>query len=327
MSACGTTQEATPLPTTVPTPLTDIRFEPTAIPAGLPGNPLQMVIQPAVSELYIEPEVTEEPGVGEVLLPASSTQTELDLEEAILNYTNVTVDVISVKSPAQALTALCDATDTVSAVWVDGVAFSAALAQNCGEPIYVVQKRVNNRLQNGESGLIILTREINNPQLDSLNGGTFCRIGLNDFYTWLLPLMVFRANNIDTNNFEAVIEYDDAESLVEAVVSGECTGAGISGSDYDALIADNEELTEDISVAFTSPPIPYAVLMYPVEIQLVIRVSLNDGLLELIADDDANDLLSEFLGHDDLEVVDLDDFADYDVFLDEVGIDFAILGN
>ena len=265
--------------------------------------------------------------MGEVMLPASSTQAELDLEEAILNYSSVTVDIVPVEKPADALRALCDATDMVSAVWVDGVSFSAALAQNCGEPIYVVQKRIDGDLESGESGVVILNRQIGNSQLTVLATRTFCRLGVNDFYSWLLPLMVFRANNIDPATFESIVDYDDAESLVEAVASGECTGAGLSGLVYSSIVEDDEELGDSISVAYASPPIPYAVLMYPVEMQLGIRVSLTEGLAQLAEADDDSEFLNAFLGQDDLQIVDLDDFAEYDAFLDEVGLDFSILGN
>lgn len=328
ISACGGTAEPTAIPTETATPITDLRFVATAVPAGLPENPLQMVIEPVTAELYVEPEVTEEPDVGEVLLPISASQAELDLEDAILEYSNVTVDIVPVAKPADALQALCEATDTVSAVWVDGVSFSAALAQNCGEPIYVVQKRIDGQFVSGEGGVLILSRaELNNPQLGNLNGRVFCRVDVNDFYSWLLPLMIFRANNIDSSSFEMIVDYDTPEDLVSAVADGECFGAGLSGVVYGDIADDDEELEEQISVAYGSPPIPYAVLMYPVEIQLGIRVALNEGLAELVEDDDANELLQAFLGQDTLQLVDRDDFAEYEAFLQDVGLDFSILGN
>lgn len=319
--------EPTPVPTITPTPLTDIRFAATAVPAGLPGNPLQMVMQPVSPDLYIEPEVTEEPGVGEVTLPVSSTQTELDLEEAILNYSSVTVDIVPVERPADALRALCESSENVSAVWVEGVAFSAALAQNCGEPIYVVRKRINGELEIGEPGLIIMNRQFGGGVLSGLNTRTFCRLAVDDFYSWLLPLMIFRANNVDPSRFEAVVDYDDAEALVEAVSAGECAGAGLSGLVYDDIIEDDETLADTISVAYGTPPIPYAVLMYPVEMQLGIRVSLTEGLEQLSDDDDDSELLNAFLGQDGLLTVDAADFTEYQAFLDEVDLDFSILGD
>ena len=303
-----------------------------------------MVMQPVSASLYIKPEIgevilpvsgtqaeldleaTEESEIGEVIL-SSSTQAELDLEEAILKYSSVTVDIVPAANPAEVLRALCDASEDISAVWVDGVSFTAALAQNCGEPIYIVEKRINNQRETGEAGVIILNRDLGNSQLSVLNNRIFCRFGVDDFYSWLLPLMVFRANNIDPTNFETVIDYDDAQVMVEAVASGDCAGAGLSTTVYENIVEDDEALSDNISVAFASPQIPFAVLMYPVEMQLGIRVSLTEGL-ERLADDDADsELLRPFLGQDNLQVVHLDDFAEYDAFLDEVGLDFSILGN
>jgi len=314
-------------PTATATPITDIRFAPTEVPAGLPENPLQMVMQPVSSSLYVEPEVTVEPEIGEVILPVSSTQAELDLEEAILNYSSVTVDIVPAANPADVLRALCDASEQTSAVWVDGVSFTAALAQNCGEPIYVVEKRINNQLETGEAGVVIINRNLGSTQLSALNSRTFCRFAVDDFYSWLLPLMVFRANNVDPTRFETVNDYDDAQEMVEAVASGECAGAGLSSIVYNDIIEDDEAISDNISVSFASPPIPFAVLMYPVEMQLGIRVSLTEGLQRLVDDDDDSELLRPFLGQDNLRVVKLEDFAEYDAFLDDVGLDFSILGN
>ena len=326
--ACDSfSSEPTLAPTVTPTPLTDVRLNTTQVPAGLPDNPLQMVLQPKSSDLYIEPEVTEVPEIGEVLLPASSTQAELDLEQAILDYSSVTVDIVPVARPVDALQALCDSSDTVSAAWVDRVSFSAALSQNCGEPILVVRKRIDGDLINGESGLIILNRNRGTTQLSVLNSRTFCRLSVNDFFSWLLPLMIFRANNIDPANFEAIIDFDNEEGLVKAVAEGECTGAGLSTVVYNDIIEDNDELAESINLAFESPPIPHAVLMYPVEMQLGIRVSLTEGVEQLADDDSDSELLSLFLGQDDLQRFIIDEFAEYNAFLEEVGLDFSILGN
>lgn len=319
--------EPTAVPTATATPITDIRFIPTAVPAGLPDNPLQMVMLPVSSSLYIEPEVTVEPEIGEVELPVDSTQAELDLEQAILEYSSVTVDIVPAGSRADVLRALCDASDTTSAVWVDGVSFTAALAQNCGEPIYVVQKRIDGRLESGESGVIILNRNLGSTQLSALYTRTFCRFGVDDFYSWLLPLMIFRANNIDPSRIDTFVDYDDAQDMIEAVATGDCAGAGLSSVVYNDIVDGDEELSDDISVSFTSPPIPYAVLMYPVEMQLGIRVSLTEGLERLADDEDDSEILRPFLGQDELQSVDLDDFVEYDTFLDDVGLDFSILGN
>lgn len=325
---CNTSgNEPTPLPpTATPAPLTDVRLASTDVPAGLPGNPLQMVIQPISASLYVEPEVTQEPDGVEVLLPVSSTQAELELEKAILNVSSVTVDVVPVASASEALEALCDETETISAVWIDGVSLSVALAQNCGEPIFVVEKQIGDELQIGESGVIILNRAIGNLQLSVLNSRTFCRLGVDDFYSWLLPLMIFRANNINPANFEAIVDYEDVQELVEAVASGDCAGAGVSGMVYNSIVDEDEPLSDDVSVAFGSPPIPFAVLMYPVEMQLGIRVSLTEGMQVLVENEEDNQILQAFLGQDNLRVYDTEDFEEYNAFLEEVGLDFTILG-
>lgn len=319
-----------PTPTHTPTPLSTALPEiATAVPAGLPSNPLEMYIRPVDLSVLDVPESTAEvdPDAEQTEIPAVPSEAELELEAAILNATNVTVDIIPVSRPADALAALCTSAGDASAVWVDGVAFSAALASNCGEPVYIVRKEINGRMQRGEAGVIVLNSSLGSSQVGALNGRVYCRLGIDDFYSWLLPLMVFRASNIDILNFDAIVDYEDVDSMIEAVVAGDCSGAGLSEVVYNQMLEDDEELADSLRVAITTPQIPYAVLMYPVEMQLGIRISLTDGLLELAEDDDGAELLFPFLGQDELERVDLDDFSDYSAFLDLVRLDFSILGS
>lgn len=315
---------ATPSATPLSTALPEIA---TLVPAGLPANPLQMLIHPVSSTMLVMVEVTEEPESATTTSATSAiTEEESVLEEAILNASSVTVDIVPVERPAEALAALCASAEKVSAVWVEGVALSAALAQNCGEPIFVVRREINDEMQTGEAGVIVLNAELGSVQMTTLREKVFCRISLNDFYSWLLPSMVFRINLINPADFESIVEYEDLDALVAAVASGDCAGAGLSQVDYERMIADDEGLEDSLELVYTSPQIPYPVLMYPVEMQLGIRISLTDGLEEL-AQSDSADLLRPFLGQDDLERVDLDDFEDYVAFLEQVGLDFSILGN
>ncbi len=320
---------ATLPPTLTPTPFSTALPEiATAVPAGFPDNPIRMIIVPVDDDLLEQEsilEVTEEPNS---LLSSPLTQTEADLESAILDTSSVTIDVIPANRYADAISALCETRGAdASVVWLDGLSYAVADAQNCGDPILITQREVGSRTQTGESGVIVVNRNLGSTNLTALNGRTFCRLGFDDFYSWLLPTLLFERANLDISTFEMIVDYEDTDALLEALSTDECDGAGVSDSTFDAFVEAEEELSADLRVAETSPEFPYAVLMYPLEVDLSIRLSLTDGLLELVNATDEGELLNAFIGEGELVRVSREDFEALQTFLDEVGYDFAQLGD
>lgn len=309
LAACqgGTAATTEPAPTATAT--IDPLITPTVVPAGIAEKPLQMVLYPASFD--------------------EAVALEADLEAAILDAASVYVDVVLVERPSEALAALCSSTDDlVISAWVGQLGYAAALAQRCGTPSLEVSEGSGEDLRIGTAGYIVLSRVVGSVDLGVIRGRTFCRLGYDDFYSWLLPSIVLPVNRVRVpQDIDQLVDYDSVESMIEAVIAGDCTAAGISETDYAALLADNETLEDDARIAFTSPVFPDNVLLVPLELGLSFRLSLEAGMLDLSSDAEMDDLLQPFFGADDFVLFEPGDYADMDLFLSELGLDFNQLGD
>ncbi len=262
LAACAPANiETTPIATITPLPTAT----PDVVNAGQPNNPLRMVIKPA------------DPEFARLL--------EARLEDEILLASSVTVDIVLVERYADALAALCETgTPRLSVVWLDGLGYLAAQAQNCGE--VVLRIRRDQRL--GEAGVVLLNATLGTGNVANLIDNTYCRLGFDDFYSWLLPSLLFRARNIDPARFEAIVDYDDTDALLTALARGDCAGAAVSQSRYNALVNGDDRRAAAIRIGESSIRFPHDVLMYPNAIPLAARLSLTEGLQALDTDLDAD---------------------------------------
>lgn len=260
LAGCGTlgpdapTAFVRPTSTPISTPLPQIA---TPVPAGFPANPVQMLIVPN------DADITDE------MLQM--------VEDNILQVTNVSVDVVPVNSMSEALAMMCDtSTDLVSVAWLDGLAYAAALAQNCGSVELQLRSVTEQNGDVGEAGHIILSRSLGTSDLTSLRGRSFCRIAYDDLYSWLLPTMVFKLRNVNPLDFTSITDYPNISALIGAVAEGECDGAGVPASIMDNLIASGDPQAEDVAVVYTSPVIPQSLLVLQFETPSAVRISLAD---------------------------------------------------
>ena len=311
--ACREVRDGGPtsVPTLTHTPIsTALPLVPTAIPAGTQDNPLQMVILPF--------------GPME-----EARELETDFEESILEMSGVAVDVVLVDRHAEALAALCNSGgESVSAAWLDGITYTAAMAQNCGTPVRQVRRDRSEDLATGAPGQIIITRVLGVAQLSALRDRTFCRLGYDDLYSCLIPTLMMQAYGIDPLDYLGeVIDYEDVESMLADIVSGDCTATGIAEPELNALIEDDPDIQDGIRVVETSVAFPYNIFLVPFEVPLGARLQLVPALVDMTQDPDMAAQMRVFLGQDALRNAAPDDFADLDEFMASTGLDFAQLGN
>lgn len=185
---------------------------------------------------------------------------------------------------------------------------------------------VNGDTRTGSPVLILLNRDLGTENIGAVQGRTFCRLGYDDFETWLLPSLLLIANDIDPlNDPGRVDDYDTPELLVSAVAEGRCDAAGLTQDMYDAL---ESSLVDDLRVAAVSAEIPYAILMYPLPVQLGVRLSLNELFIELAVEEDgAGQSLRWLLGQAAVMPVDESMLAEFESFLQATGLNFEQLGN
>jgi len=309
LAACGSA-DVTPtrLPTRTPTPVsTALPSVATAVAPGLPDNPLQMFIVPVDGE--------------------AAAANETALEETLLNTTGVTLDVVLYENYADALAEFCTASDESAVVWLDGFSYRAAIDLSCGDPALFIEREVDDDNRSGESTQLVFSGSLGNTQISNLNGRVFCRLGFDDFHSWLMPTLILAQNNVSTDDLESVVDYEDVDTLLEALVAGECAATGLSDVEVAERITDNEELAQAVNIGEPTAPIPYAVMLYPIEVQLGARISLTEGLIDLADDEEFTELMRPFLGQDDIERFETSDFSDFNTYIDELGLDFSQLGN
>jgi|GEM_PF-699534 len=263
LAACGGGPAATVVvrgtSTPVPPP-TSLPQVATALPAGFPDNPLRIMMIPQDLEQ------------AEALKP--------QLENAILQSTSVTVEIVFATDRLQLLDALCDtSSDSLTAIWADALTYSVADAQRCGDAAVWLTRDGTN----GETRQIVLSGEMQSRDVRSLQRNTFCRLRRDDFDSWLLPVLLLESNGVDVSTLEDVREYPDTTSLLNAVALGECSGTGVLTSTLVAWQAANPAAAENIESVVESVPIPYGVLMYPYQIPVAARLALTNELPNLAA--------------------------------------------
>lgn len=173
----------------------------------------------------------------------------------------------------------------------------------------------------GLPGVIVVNSEFGSTDLSLIQTRTFCRLDATDFYSWLLPVLVFKAANIDlTGENVTVVDYDDNGDLLDAVSSGDCAMAGVSQQVVDAGLPDN------VTIAQTTIPIPFNVLVYPTQAEGGVRQTLNDTLLAIASDPDSAEVLSPLLNQAALLPVSTENFADLQGLIASAGVDLADLG-
>jgi ABC-type phosphate/phosphonate transport system substrate-binding protein len=254
------------------------------------------------------------------------TPTQIEaFQDALAMDSDLVVEVTVVDRHAEALAALCDSSPTnVTVAWLDGITYQAALAQNCGHAVMQVERGTRPAVT-GDAGQIVSARGTGISQIGSLPGRTFCRLGLDDYYSWLVPSLAMRANGIDPgSDLEAVLDFGTQREMIAAVTEGECDAAGISDEDYNDL---SGTIRDELNLIETTPPFPFAVLVYPLSLPLGERIRLDNALLAMDINDEGSEAMRPFLGQDGLTRVDETTFEDFMAFLQDTGYDFAQLGS
>lgn len=302
--AMGPTLQPTLTPTPRSTPLPAVA---TAVAPGTSDNPLRMVL--------VAPSRVAE----RVLNSATASLTTSLAEDA-----EVIVEIELVDTSADALAALCDSFgETAAVAWLDGIAYAAAAAQDCGGPLLQVEQGRGTAAAVGEAVQIYANAELEISGMTGLRNSKFCRLGYDDLYTWRVPaLMLLAANVSPIDGLESVTDYDDYAAIIEALAEGDCDAAGLPAAEFDDLARGDARAA--ISAVGTPVSVPYAILMAPIEVPLGVREALVSTLLRLAETDD--DALQTLLGHDGLARVSPDDLEAWDSFIARTDLDFAQLG-
>lgn len=277
------------------------------VPLGSEDNPLHLqIVAPSSSSRLVSSAVD-------------------DLQQALLEDTELVVEVDLVETDAEALAALCDSSaGTISAAWVSGLAYAAAYDQGCGTAALQVQRGSRSSGSTGDEALIIVRSNLDIAGVGDLVDHSFCRMGYSDFYSWLIPSMMLKAGGISSAaQFSEVRDYDDASAMIEDVASGDCDAAGIAASMYESFVSVTAR--SRIHTLQQSVEIPYLLLVVPPQLPLAQRDALANALVS-IANGSRAGSLSPLLDQDRLFVVTDDELSSLRSFISRAGIDLAQAG-
>ncbi len=247
------------------------------------------------------------------------------MEAALLEQSDLTVAVELVETDAEALAALCDSvTGTISAAWLSGLGALTAEARNCGTMVLQVERGTRSSATTGDAAALVVASSSDAPitSASDLTDKTFCRLGVADPYSWLVPMLMLRAAGVSPDELAAVVDYTDPNEMVRDVANGTCDAAGIAVSAYNDL---RVSARSSVKLLSQSPEIPYAVLVYPVEFPLGEQQKLTDALIA-IGNGTRADLLTPLVGQDQLLAAAPADFSSLRTLISRAGIDLAQLG-
>lgn len=292
----------TPIPSATPTPRsTPLPPVSTPVPPGAEANPVRMVLRPASSL-------------------ATARTAAVAVAAVLSEQSGLTLDIVLADRPAEGVGALCESVDNaVTVAWLDGVSYAAAVERGCGQPALLVERDG----ETGETVLLVARGGLGAAAVSGLSNRAFCRISYDDLYTWIVPSLALRAQDIDPlADFRSITDYGDSIELLEALAGGDCDGAGVAQSAFDEMDA---EIQDALTVLDETIRLPYAVLLYPVNAPLGLRTALDDALIAMARGGEAADELEVLLGHDGLEPVEADDLEAVVNFVRASGLDFAAI--
>lgn len=286
------TAQPTQIPTPRSTPLPAI--DPTIAP-GADDNPLRLVIAADSS----------------VTRTASAAD---DLAETLSETSGLNVMIELVPTTADAVAALCGSFDgRPAAVWVDGLGLAAA--RLCGTPTLWIEREAGRDTTTADTLQWIVPEDGDITAISGLAGEDVCRVSALDYATWRAPLLLLHANGVDPASLGSVTDLPTIEAVIEAVAAGDCA-AGITARDFDDL-AEGSVRTAIRTLPGTYD-LPHAVLMYPLEIPLGARLTLNEAIIAAGGSAQAERLLEAA----DIRPLAEDDLTSYFDFIESTGLLF-----
>lgn len=288
----------TPRPTLTPTPFsTQLPFVPTGIPLGFEQNPLPIAL---------------------VALDRETAEADAEaLQAEIAQRGDVAITWQFVARTADALALLCSGE---GGAWVDALGYARAMAQGCGAPALAVPS---------EAGVVLIARTIESNALADGVQGVFCRLGFEDWYTWVLPSLVLRSERVPLGDIREVRTFASRDEWLKAVRDGTCDMTGMEASTYQTFVDVGDTVAERMRLNTRTAPTLSRVLFLPITLPLAKRDALIQALLDSArtpSNSDAEASIARAFWGDGVRRYDARDWADFDTFLRVTGIDFAALG-
>jgi ABC-type phosphate/phosphonate transport system substrate-binding protein len=245
LAACGPGRaQVTATPRATVTPFsTALPIVPTALPLGLSENPLRLALAPDDLE-------------------AAQAQEEA-LEAQLAELSGVTIDLRLLADQRAVLDALCSGAGQVSGLLGELLGV-VAYARDCAQPFLQLSLDGQSQRQS-----VILLRSDDRRTSNTLGAlseeATYCRLGMDDPMSWLIPSLLLQAANVQPN----LRDVRDEAALRQGFTNGTCDAVGL----------ERASLREDETgrVAAESPPLPRLTWFMGRAVPLEARRALMDA--------------------------------------------------
>ncbi|MBN1201195.1 MAG: PhnD/SsuA/transferrin family substrate-binding protein [Anaerolineae bacterium] len=266
-----------------------------------------------------------------VLPDGNDDSKAVDAKNALRDYfreLDITIDVQFVEDDAVALKAVCNQSEEgyPTAAWVNP--FTMIIAQDKCEavPVLTVNRGSGRALSVGQTADIVSRADVSS--ISGLRSLAFCRLGADDFTSWVFPSLVMASQGVDPlTDLSAVHDYPNNLSMLRALYDGDCSAAAFPPDELENLLDeladelhDEDEnfvpgtLDETIKVlrsagdasfptdaerwqGFESGVIPYDGLVFPPEriIPADLRQQIVEGILDFADSRAGQGLLDDIL--------------------------------
>jgi hypothetical protein len=303
-AACaGGSPQPTPRPTLTLTPLsTPLPYLETPAPPGSSASPVRWLL------------VTGQQGISQNRVAA--------LANAAQQASGLRVTASLETSPRDALQAVCgSATGPVTMALVDPLAYAVARARGCADAALIVLRA---------GGLGITTAVVGKEERSLAAGSStlpYCRRSAQDFTTGVVPLLMLRAQGLQSDIMGLPQDQPDDEASLQALQDGVCRLAMVDAAVYERLAEEDSPVVRDLRVLQRSAPMPVALLIVPVQFPLPNREQLIAALTTSDADAQANAaLMQPIYGEVTLIRADDYDMAALQRFFEQGRLDLMLLG-
>ncbi len=177
----------------------------------------------------------------------------------------------------------------------------------------------------GMPGVIVVDAQFGATGLGVIQGRAFCRLGIDDLYSWLLPVTVLGSANIDPFGAQvSAVDRDSLSEIIESIQTQDCVMTGLPQAAYELL---SEEQQDAVTVINTTPALPYGIMLYPAAVNEATRETISAAILTIANDDETADQVRPLLAHDAIVPIDEEALGEFDAFIASTRLDFGALGN
>ncbi len=235
--------------------------------------------------IAVLPSAAQDQEIVWAFVPSSDSETVMSgassLTDLIAEKTGIQITPVVATDFSGVIEAMCNGEAEMGALNTFG--YILAHSRGCAD-VAIVSTRFGSAYYSGQ---IIARADSGIETLADLKGTTFCRPDPLSTSGWIVPSITLRANGIDPDTDLTILDAGGHPQVVTAVLNGDCD----AGATY--VDARNDEQKADTVVITETSQIPNDTISFASSFDADTAQKITDALLEIAADPDNAQLLSD----------------------------------